>query len=428
MLQAAAGPLILGALLLAGPAASPAFARGIHSIVEAGSGKAWDGNVAQGERLRISINAHGIDFAKSVRSSSASIEVRLAGKKTGIENLVGGAPMGQITIELHATPNAPLARHTITVVVGPNPFYDLLKDSEEPFPARVAPRGTTPDPVVSVVASGRPSRALADVPGAENALFAPDGRLFVTGTESAYEITRDAEGRLQKLDLYEGKCNFTGLARHGTTLYAACKKDALAVPVLLAARLTDRPRFAAIHQLTGMQLPNGMDFDAQGHLYIANTDVLHGRIVRVKFREGQPLAVAERTDWAVDHVGPANGLKVSGSSLYITAGGAVKRIPIRPDGSSGPVATLKDFPLHILDDLSVLGHHLVVTDYTGGRVLVLNRDGALAAERGGFVSPSSATLVPVGSRFPAGSLLITEKGHLIGALCNAGCALTLLRP
>jgi hypothetical protein len=131
-------------------AASPALARGIHSLVEAVSGRTWDGKLEQGETLRVRVNAHGIDFAKSVRSSHAQVEARIVGRKTGPENLVGGVPMGQITMELRAGQSAPLTRQTITIVVGPNPFYDLLKDSEEPFPVRVQARGTGPAPVVAV--------------------------------------------------------------------------------------------------------------------------------------------------------------------------------------------------------------------------------------------------------------------------------------
>jgi hypothetical protein len=140
--------VVITLVLLA--AAGPAQARGIHSLVESVSGKSWDGKLEQGETLRINVNAHGIDFAKSVRSSHAQVEARLVGKKTGPENFVGGVPMGQITVELKAGSNAPLAQHTITVVVGPNPFYDVLKDSEESFHVRVQARGTGPAPVVAI--------------------------------------------------------------------------------------------------------------------------------------------------------------------------------------------------------------------------------------------------------------------------------------
>ena len=140
--------VVITLILLA--AAGPAQARGIHSLVESVSGKPWDGKLEQGETLRINVNAHGIDFAKSVRSSDAQVESKLVGKKTGPENFVGGVPMGQITVELKAGSNAALAQHTITVVVGPNPFYDVLKDSEESFQVRVQARGTGPAPVVAI--------------------------------------------------------------------------------------------------------------------------------------------------------------------------------------------------------------------------------------------------------------------------------------
>ena len=129
---------------------SAALARGIHSIVESASGKPWSGKLDQGETVRIDINANGIDFARSVKTSTALVEAKLVGKKNGAQNFVGGLPMGQITIELKAAQNAPVGRQTITVVVGANPFYDLLKDSEESFAVQVQPRGTGPAPVVSI--------------------------------------------------------------------------------------------------------------------------------------------------------------------------------------------------------------------------------------------------------------------------------------
>lgn len=143
-------PLVLVLL-----APSAALARGIHSIVETASGRAWDRQLEQGETLRVSINAHGIDFAKSVRTSHAQLEARIVGRKNGTQNLVGGVPMGQLTLELSAGASAPAATHTVTVVVGPNPFYDMLKDSTESFSVQVRPRGTTPPPMVSVTRAQR---------------------------------------------------------------------------------------------------------------------------------------------------------------------------------------------------------------------------------------------------------------------------------
>jgi hypothetical protein len=145
--------MLLLALVLLAPYA--ALARGIHSIVETASGRAWDRQLEQGETLRISINAHGIDFAKSVRTSHAQLEARIVGRKNGTQNLVGGVPMGQLTLELSAGASAPAATHTVTVVVGPNPFYDMLNDSTESFGVQVRPRGTTPPPIVAVTKAQR---------------------------------------------------------------------------------------------------------------------------------------------------------------------------------------------------------------------------------------------------------------------------------
>ena len=68
------GLFAVAALLLF---AEGALARGVHSIVEDASGRAWDKKLEQGETLRIDVNADGIDFATGVRTSSPLVTARI---------------------------------------------------------------------------------------------------------------------------------------------------------------------------------------------------------------------------------------------------------------------------------------------------------------------------------------------------------------
>ena len=131
------GLLAVAALFLF---AEGVFARGVHSIVEDASGRTWDKQLAQGETLRIDVNADGIDFATGVRTSSSLLTARIISRKNGTQNNVGGRPIGQLTLELKAATNAPVGTNTVIVTVGPNAFYDLFKASEERISVSVVPR------------------------------------------------------------------------------------------------------------------------------------------------------------------------------------------------------------------------------------------------------------------------------------------------
>ena len=54
---------------------------------------------------------------------------------------------------------------------------------------------------------------LAAVPDAENLLFTPDGRLFVSGGTNVFEVVRDGDTSVALTALSATDCNFTGLAR-----------------------------------------------------------------------------------------------------------------------------------------------------------------------------------------------------------------------
>lgn len=260
---------------------------------------------------------------------------------------------------------------------------------------------------------------LVTVPDAENLLFTPSGRLFVSGGVNVYEITRSGTG-YAATPLLDGSCNFTGLALRGEVLYANCFDGKL-----YAARLTAQPKLAAIHTL-GLAAPNGLATGPDGELYLVNgplaTNALPSpKIVRLKLDPNDPLKVVEQTDWLVLNAAQSqpNGVQVRGRTLYFSESsaptqGRIQRVAIGADGRPGApevfVASLDSLP----DDFTLPDERLLAAHYSAGRIALYSASGALisATDAMSFESPSQVSLgqPPL---FAATDVLVTEKG-LIG--------------
>lgn len=271
------------------------------------------------------------------------------------------------------------------------------------------------------------------IPDAENLLLTDDGRLFVSGGTNVFEI-RPVTGGITADPLYEHACNFTGLARRDRVLYAACGSGEL-----FAAVLNDAPRLQQIHTLEGMQLPNGMAVGPDDCLYVADgplsgsPEVPEPQIVRVCL-DDDPLRVSEQSQWLALDLQAPNGLAIVGRRMYLTLtdpinlNADVAVLDILPDGSPGRINSLHNRQ-SILDDLTVSGDRLLVTDYMRGTLILLGTDGDILGESepGTFTSPS-AVAVTQGPPFRPHELLVTEKG-LIGEHMSAyGNNLSLYYP
>lgn len=259
---------------------------------------------------------------------------------------------------------------------------------------------------------------LVTIPDAENLLFTPSGRLFVSGGVNVYEITRSGTG-YAATPLLEGSCNFTGLALRGEVLYANCFDGRL-----YAARLTAQPKLAAIHTL-GLSAPNGLATGPEGELYLVNgplaTNALPSpKIVRLKFDANDPLKVVEQSDWLVLNAAQSqpNGVQVRGRTLYFSESsaptqGRIQRVAIGNDGRAGTpevfVASLDSLP----DDFSLPDERLLAAQYSAGRIALYDASGKLvsATDALSFESPSQVRLgqPPL---FAATDVLVTEKGLL----------------
>jgi hypothetical protein len=262
---------------------------------------------------------------------------------------------------------------------------------------------------------------------AENATFSPDGRLFVTGGENAYEIVREGEVYRAR-PLYRGVCNFTGIAVHADHLYTTCAEGpdlARSVPRLLAAPLGPEMELEVIYDFEQLAIPNGVAFDRRGRLFVTDFAPLAGKIVTVEFDPSDPMLVARERVWHAMNHPLANGLKIYEDRVYLTDLTDIKIIPIAADGSAGRARVLAS-RLAVLDDLYVDARGIIVSDFYGGRLLWYGHDGRMREQSDRlFDAPSSITpgRAPL---VPEGSLLVTEKGALGELTSSDGNRLSLL--
>lgn len=278
--------------------------------------------------------------------------------------------------------------------------------------------------------------AVARVPDAENLLFTPDGRLFVSGGTNVFEAVRTDETVVELTALSASDCNFTGLAHHADVLYASCGSGEL-----FAGRLTATPELTPIYQYLDTALPNGMAMGADGSLYVVdgplpgNGGLPSPKIIRLRFAADDPFQVVEQVTWLQAPLAFPNGLVRLESQLFVTdasvvppALGLVRAVQIEADGSAGAVATVATLA-GVPDDLALAGQDLIVTEYSTGRVVRIALDGTQisATNPGGYSFPSSV-IVGRSPMFAPDEWLVTEKGQIGDTSSSVGNRLTLMRP
>jgi hypothetical protein len=262
-------------------------------------------------------------------------------------------------------------------------------------------------------ASAEPSLLVAGIGDAENATFSAEGRLFVTGGEGAYEIVREGAGFAARR-IYDGVCNFTGIAERGGYLYATCQEGPLlgGTPLLLAGAVMGEVQLQVIHRFQQVGIPNGIAFDARGRLLVADFTPLLGKIAVLRFDSGVPPRVAQEQVWHGMSHPLANGLKVFRDAVYLTDLSQIKRIPILEDGSAGRVSVLVTRVGTVFDDLHVDEQGISVADFYGGTLLSYSLTGRMRGQSPALFSAPSSITPARGPLLAPGTLVVTEKGEL----------------
>ncbi|AXQ30258.1 hypothetical protein D0B54_16960 [Solimonas sp. K1W22B-7] len=292
-------------------------------------------------------------------------------------------------------------------------------------------RNGTVDPATLCVDSSCGEKTvLLTIPDAENLLFSADGRLFVSGGTNVYEITRSGN-EWAATALYDGSCNFTGLAIQRNTLYANCFDGKL-----YAARLTAQPQLQAIHDL-GIAAPNGLS-DGPGHtLFMANgpfspTSLPNPQLRRVTLDPADPLKVVAEDLWTREGLLGPNGVQRKDNTIYVSNTGLgglaeLRAYDIQADGSAGPGRQVASF-LSLPDDFSIVGDSFLVAGFGTSQIALIGPDGTLTSSTS-LLSFSFPSQVRVGRPplFAPTDLVVTEKGILGDNVSPIGNRLSVFR-
>ena len=302
-----------------------------------------------------------------------------------------------------------------------------------PFMSRFV-RGCFPLVVLTLLlllAACTPKQPVLDLPDAENLHFTPDGRLIASG-KGIYEIVL-RNGQYEALPLYAGDCAFAGIAQRGNWLYSVCATGPLwaSKRYLLAAEVQPgiTPQFQIIKQID-LVIPNGMAFDRNGVLLLADENFLGGgKVVRVHIVDGATPQVTRIDDWLDYRHGVfyPNGIRVVGDQLFLTDTGKVKIIRFDDDGTVLDNRTLYSRNT-IFDDLLPACGGAAVADYINGTVLYIDRDGNKRYESSAQSFPGASSLqIGRPPLFTGYQLLVTEKGMLLETDSRIGDKLSTIR-
>jgi hypothetical protein len=258
-------------------------------------------------------------------------------------------------------------------------------------------------------------RKIISLPQLENSLFTSNGRLFVSGQFNLYEIHRDGQDYTADALMPDGS-GCSGLTEDRGTLYALCSgsggpTDFSGLYTMSLDEPLASPTFS--FSLTGMSLPNGMVATPSG-LYVTDGPVaIVPKIVHLTIDPADPTQVLAQDTWLATLPDFPNGLAHHEGALYVTHyrpgfGGQVTRIAINPDGTPGEPENIT--PRDIMDDLTVVGDSLIVTDWQNGGLFQIDLDGNVLQETANFLfSQPSSVAIAGPPMFDELSLIVTER-------------------
>ncbi len=265
--------------------------------------------------------------------------------------------------------------------------------------------------LVAVVAFWAPADAtstakttLASVTAAENQTYTSDGRLFVTGNNGIFEIVPGTNSKVTVVERApKQSCGFGGIVQALGTIYVNCTANGTSY--LYAATASATPTFKRIYTMKGTILANGLTADSSGRLYVASTFL--NRILRLTPSASDPLTIARSEVWLNGAGTFTNGIKYANGVIYWTDSMFVRHATINADGSHGKAKTIFS-ALTYFDDMAVDNNGILVADYLGGKIRKYDLNGRATGSVSGLSGPSSVARAR--APFPAGSLIVTERG------------------
>ena len=267
------------------------------------------------------------------------------------------------------------------------------------MPAPGVPHGAAPTIAVhfSFQAGETPENAVLEPNGEFDVSFSVAreiARVSLDGRrDDLAEMPKPADGGINTPVLHFAATMGIVRGRDGTLyfLYAAGNADATGVWRL-------RPNASApqrIAALPAASLPNGLALDPRtGTLYIADSAL--GRIWTVPVTGGTATVWSAAPELAPTGYLGANGLKLHGDAVWVsnTDKGTVVRIPVLPDGTSGP-ARIWATGVPTIDDFAFTGNEiLAAVNHTNTVVLIRQGDIETTVLTGGdgLQNPTSIVL------------------------------------
>lgn len=257
---------------------------------------------------------------------------------------------------------------------------------------------------------------LVNIHEAENIHFSSDNRLFVTGGRGLYEIiSKDKSYSALQL---KAQCSATGMAELQGWLFFPCTN--LFEPNELWAYQLSTGNLHNLGTLENYALANGMAALGETTLFLSNTDFFNGQgsigKLTLDFSAATPELVAIDSHWAsaAEGLSSPNGLRLSGTRLYLSNNSALKTIELDDDANILSVNTLSAPNTAYYDDLEVeYAGGLLVTSFVEGVIYKIS-DNCVSKTAAAFLGPSAVRL---GQGAFSGKILVTQRiGHKLSVI------------
>lgn len=312
--------------------------------------------------------------------------------------------------------------------------------------------------------SGSVTTLCSNVVNAENLALTRKQRLFVSGRDGVYELSRSAGGGCGtelvpvRVPGVPEQCMLNGIVAQDDCLYLACVHIDEATIPLIPAVLGDVNRIEQttigllrsyletmvcpvdsyivrcdlaqtplaftdlLARLPGHVMANGITTDAKGrNLYVANSAPGSAAgIYRIPLDTGDPSGA---TLWCRPPGCKPNGLKVQDDVLYYTGNGSVAAVlgsvPIEQDGAAGELRVIDTGGVGV-DDFDLADEGFVVAQFSenmvfgSGFLRFLSRDGRELAvlKRDEIANPSAVAVARESSAlFRAGDVVLVDKAR-----------------